>query len=129
MTEITSRQLLTRINHPHLDGNTVGIDADLPLTDKNLKKLTNLLAADVDLEGLEVLDENEVPLGTVPAGIVTRLAEEGGERDADGGRLEGPVVVDAPLYRCNQHKPPYLRLSSLGQAPRCRFCGKEMKRL
>ena len=128
MTDITPRVLLAGMARSQADGPALGIDADIPLTGKTLTTIVKLLVADRNLTGLEVLTNEGESLGIVSRGRVSRLADEGATRGGSTDSLEGTVVLDAPLYRCDEHVPAYQRLSSLGTVPACRVCGKPMKR-
>jgi hypothetical protein len=129
MTEITPRELLDGITQVRPAGPTLGIEADIPLAGKTLATVVKLLVADKSLVGLEVLTQEGKSLGIVPRSTVRQIADEGGTRGGSTGTLEGTVVLDAPLYRCDEHVPAYQRLSSLGPVPACRVCGKTMKRV
>ena len=129
MTNKTPRELLDGITTASPSGPTIGIEADLPLAGKTLSTVVKLLVADRSLVGLEVLAEDGKSLGILPRSIVRQFADEGSSRGGSTGSLEGTVVLDAPLYRCDEHVPAYQRLSSLGSVPLCRICGKPMKRV
>jgi len=132
-TVLTPRELALSHADPACTGPTLSIEADVPLKGEQLAVLENLLAADEALVGLEVFAPDGASLGVVPIADVLAyvLAQPSGMmRGGRIGQLEGTHVSAAPLFRCDEHQPPYQRLlwAASPQLLKCKLCGQKMQR-
>jgi hypothetical protein len=113
----------------------MGVDADVLLQDRALERLTAALSADESLVGVEVLTSGGEALGVIALdAVLDYIAQQplaSGHRGGSIGQLEGTVVSDAPLLRCDEHAPPYQRLvwAASTRPPSCKVCGKAMQRV
>lgn len=132
-TTLTPRELAQKHADPAFDGPSLSIEADVPLEGDKLAVLKRLFAADKALAGLEVFAPDGTSLGVVPRAQVLAYVLAQPSTLTRGGRvgqLEGSHVGEAPLFRCDEHRPPYQRLlwAALPQLLKCRVCGKTMQR-
>lgn len=130
---LTPRELALSHADAACTGPTLSIEADVPLKGEQLAMLEKLITADETLVGLEVFAPDGASLGVVPLADVLAyvLAQPSGMmRGGRTGQLEGTHVSNAPLFRCEEHQPPYQRLLSSGspQLLKCKLCGQKMQR-
>ena len=133
-TTLTARELAQRHADPECDGPSLSIEADVPLEGERVAVLKRLFAADKVLGGLEVFEPGGASLGVVPrAQVLAYLLLARPTTLVRGGRvgqLEGAHVSDAPLFRCDEHQPPYQRLlwAASPQLLKCKLCGQPLRR-
>lgn len=133
-TVLTAREMARRHADPACVGPMLSIEADVTLKGEQLDVLEELFDEDATLAGLEVFAPDGSSLGIVPRAAVLAyiLARPSGTtRGGNIGRLEGAPVSDAPLFRCDEHNPPYQRLlwAASPQPLKCKECGRKMLRV
>ncbi len=130
---LTARELARRHADPAFDGQSLSIEADVPLEGERTALLKRMFAADKSLAGLEVFDADGASLGVVPRAQVLAYVLANPSTLTRGGRvgqLEGSHVSAAPLFRCDAHQPPYQRLlwAASPQLLKCKGCGQPLHR-
>jgi hypothetical protein len=132
-TTLTPRELAQEHADPAFDGPALSIEADVPLEGDKLAVLKRLFAADKALAGLEVFAPDGTSLGVVPrAQVLAHVLAQPSTLTRGGrvGQLEGSHVSEAPLFRCDEHQPPYQRLlwAPSPQLLKCKVCGQPLRR-
>jgi len=133
-TVVTPRELLAQHPGQAPAGPTLGVEADVALEGVFLDKVVELLTDDESLVGLQVFSSEGEALGVISNDMLQDYfdiqADESDDRGGGLGRLEGDLVSDPPLFRCDAHQPATQQLIYYASPAllRCPTCGAQMKR-
>ncbi len=131
---LTPRELLEQYPGQTVLKPAPRIEADLPLKNKALDRLIDLFEDDA-IQGLEVITTEGESLGFISHEAMREYIEaklfEEPTMGGNIGKLEGDLLSDAPLFRCDRHNPPDEILVAIARPNllKCSICGQPMQRV